>query len=125
MPANAAVLVVDDDESLLEFTTRVLEEAGYQVTPAAGASDALSAAAQRLEPFALLITNVSLHRMSGPALARQIGVVGHRPPVLYVSRYSRETPSLRRLLRDADELVVAPFTPERLLGCVRYMIVAA
>jgi DNA-binding NtrC family response regulator len=67
---SARILVVDDDASIRETFAHHLTESGYQVTVAAGASEALAelAAAQP----ALLITDVRMPGLSGLELLERV-----------------------------------------------------
>jgi CheY-like chemotaxis protein len=81
------VLLVDDDDSVLAMTTRILESLGYEVKPAGSAHEALGVFKDSPQ-VDLLVTDIMLGSgYSGPELARQ--VKHRRPdlPVLFVSGF--------------------------------------
>jgi PAS domain S-box-containing protein len=116
---NEAVLVVEDDDSLLALTATVLRRQGYDVTPARDAEHALRAAAARDLPFDLLVTDVVMPAMSGPELARTLGAMGGPIPTLYMSGYTRDATIRHGLVAPADSFLVKPFTPRLLLERAR------
>jgi signal transduction histidine kinase/CheY-like chemotaxis protein len=83
------VLLVDDDDSVLAMTTRMLESLGYAVKPAGSAHEALGVLNDSPQ-VDLLMTDIMLGGgYSGPELARE--VEHRRPdlPVLFVSGFSQ------------------------------------
>ncbi len=112
--SQATVLVVDDEESVRGYTSRVMEEAGYHVLTAGDGIQAMSVLQQSRLPVQLVITDVSMPRMTGPELAAHIATERHGPPVLFISGgYSSDLPGpfLRK-----------PFLPHHLSGLARRML---
>jgi CheY-like chemotaxis protein len=64
------ILVVDDDAALRELVSDVLEDAGYVVEVAADGEEALRVIADL--PPRLLILDIQMPRVDGPALAREL-----------------------------------------------------
>jgi signal transduction histidine kinase len=84
------VLLVDDDESVLAMSTRILHSLGYAVKPARSAHEALGVLHDSRQ-VDLLMTDIMLGGgYSGPELARE--VEHRRPglPVLFVSGFPQE-----------------------------------
>jgi CheY-like chemotaxis protein len=79
------VLVVDDDEVLRRYMTRVLEEEGYRVLLAEDGNEALALLKRYLPRVHLVVTDVLLPRMTGPELAIRVALQPTPPPVLFVS----------------------------------------
>jgi CheY-like chemotaxis protein len=76
---NFRVLVVDDEDSLLEFTRKCLEKSGFDVLVAGGSLEAIQVLEGLAEPVDLLITDCNMPGMSGPEL---IEVVANRWPTI-------------------------------------------
>lgn len=76
------VLCVDDEVPLLELTRRLLVRLGCQVTTHANPVDALVDFQARPEAFDLLITDISMPRMSGFSLIAQVR--RYRPELIAV-----------------------------------------
>ena len=87
MPAPQRMLLVEDNADLLDLTMMMLEELGYDATGVATAEEAL--ALLEKAPYAMLVTDVTLPRMSGIEL---VGLVRSRYPqlpVVVASGYGR------------------------------------
>jgi CheY-like chemotaxis protein len=82
---QATVLLVDDEEPLLRYISRALEDTGYHVLRARNGSEALHQLRESLLPVQLVVTDVSMPGMTGPELASQIATEPYPPPVLFVS----------------------------------------
>ena len=80
---GADVLLVDDEELILQTTRRILESAGYRVTPASGATQARQALASR--SFDLLITDYSMPDDNGVNLARHARTIYPGLPILLIT----------------------------------------
>src|SRR5690606_37613522 len=79
------LLVVDDEASIRMLLRRVLEAGGYRVLEAGDGEEALILARQhRLH---LLLSDVRMPRMGGPALARRLKQERPELKVLFMSGY--------------------------------------
>ena len=83
------ILYVDDEEGLVALGTVFLERLGYQVTGHVDASAALDDFRSRPAEFAAVITDLSMPRMSGFELARQLRSLRPDLPILMTSGYVR------------------------------------
>ena len=86
---NENLLFIDDEEPLVMLGTRFLERLGYRVT---GHVDAIAAIADfRADPnrFAAVITDLSMPRISGFEVARQILSIRPDIPIVLASGYVR------------------------------------
>jgi len=64
--SRPAVLVVDDERDLAESTAYFLERAGFAAECATSAADALAAMQKR--PFAVVVSDVRMPKMTGTEL---------------------------------------------------------
>jgi PAS domain S-box-containing protein len=67
--AGRAVLVVDDNQSIVELLQGLLEQAGAEVGPCHSAADVLGALGSDPEPWDLLVTDFDMPEMDGATLA--------------------------------------------------------
>jgi two-component system cell cycle sensor histidine kinase/response regulator CckA len=117
LPVRASgevVLVVEDEPTVRDMTSRALEEYGYRVVSAGGAQEALALIRQRDEKVKLLITDVVMPGMDGPELARQMLTLRPGLPVLFMSGYTDDEIVRRGLLQVGQPFLQKPFTPESL-----------
>ncbi len=113
------ILFVEDDAPLRELGVRALEGRGYRVLAMPGGAEALALAEETLARVALLVTDVMMPGLDGPALAAALRQRRPRLKVLYVSGYAPKLPLEEN--RDAPFLS-KPFTPEQLLALVRQLL---
>ena len=69
--------------------TRALTRAGYEVTPACDGEEGLELVAGGGE-FDMVVSDVVMPSMDGPAMVREIRKIAPRMPVLFMSGYAEE-----------------------------------
>jgi CheY-like chemotaxis protein len=104
----ARILVAEDDPSVRELVTRVIQASGHQVRAVADGAFALEALGE--EEFDLLVTDIVMPRLDGIALALKLGKSHPDLPILMMTGYAHE----RQRAHDLDVLVhrvlTKPFT---------------
>ncbi len=83
------ILVVEDEESLRELTSRMLMRNGYQVCVASGGAEAVRQASDSDQLVDLLLTDVVMPEMLGNEVAARVGAIRPGVPVLYMSGYAQ------------------------------------
>jgi two-component system, cell cycle sensor histidine kinase and response regulator CckA len=111
------VLVVEDEEAIAALVTRTLASHGYTAISAGGAGAAMIAFAEHAGRVDLLLTDVVMPSMNGPALAERLRVQDPDLPVLYMSGYTDH--AFASGAYDTSLLLPKPFTPTQLLQAVR------
>jgi PAS domain S-box-containing protein len=115
------VLLVEDQESLLLLTSRILTSNGYQVCAAAPA-DAIRRAGDPQQPVNLLLTDVVMPQMLGNEVAARVCASRPELPVLYMSGYAQPILDDQGGLDPHVDLLEKPFTAATLLTRVRQAI---
>lgn len=110
-PGRETILLAEDEAMVRAFTARVLRRAGYEVIEAGDGGAALQAARAYVGHIALLITDVVMPELDGPALARRFAELRPGIPVVFLSGYAHEDGALEYLQK--------PFTPQELCRLVR------
>jgi len=115
---TGTILVVEDEDAVRFLACRVLRENGYGVLEAGNPADALRIG--RAEgPIDLLVTDIVMPGMSGPALAERL-VAGHPDlKVLYITGYAEEAIQRQGMLPAGGALLEKPFTAQQLADHVR------
>ena len=120
--ANTIVLCVDDDESILDLLTDVLEEAGFSVIFARTGLDALALAYSK-KP-ALILLDLVLPDIPGEEVCRRLRI--HSPtartPVIMLTVKSDEEATVRGLEMGADDYVKKPFSPRVLVARIKALL---
>ncbi|MBV9735114.1 MAG: response regulator [Acidisphaera sp.] len=127
-PVRAALLV-DDEDPVRRLAERALRQRGWRVLAADSAEAALQAleakaAAGEQPDLSVLITDVVMPGMDGPALVRRVRERWPGLPAILVSGYSEET--LRRDLNAEDmDFLAKPYTLKELIAKAEQVIAAA
>ncbi len=116
---SETVLVVEDDEAVREFVRRVLEPLGYRLLVAGTAAEAMRIVSESLEPIQLLIADVGVPDMRGPALAVELKRTHTELRVLLVSGYAERTLMERGELDSGMAFLAKPFGRVELARTVR------
>src|SRR5580765_4567639 len=116
MEALKRILLVDDDESLTEALTGLLEHAGYKVSSAGTAEDAI--ASVRKEPTDLAILDLRLGRTSGLDLLPQLKTIRPEMSVLMMTGAGTIENAVEAMQKGADNFITKPVDPPRLLTIV-------
>lgn len=119
------LLVVDDEATIRELLAATLRFAGFQVTSAATAAEAIAAAVE--EPPDLVLLDVMLPDLDGFEVVRRLREhrPQHRPwpiPVLFLTARDRQTDKITGLSLGADDYVTKPFDLEELIARIRAIL---
>jgi DNA-binding NtrC family response regulator len=100
----------------------VLSDVGYEVLCAATPGEAIRMASEHPTPIQLLVTDVVMPEMHGPALARALSTVQPAMKVLFVSGYSENDISDQGVIEPDLEVLQKPFTQQMLVRKVQAML---
>ena len=89
-PTGATVLLVEDDPEVRSLFSRFLDQAGYAVIEAVDGRDALETFDARAADIDVVITDVVMPNVSGPALVSALRARRPDLKVLYVSGYAEQ-----------------------------------
>ena len=95
--AGGKVLLVEDEDMVRTVAERALTRAGYEVTACANGEEGLAAILEGTTRFDLVVSDVVMPGMDGPAMVRAIRAKLPEMPVLFMSGYAEE-----QLRRDID-----------------------
>ncbi|WDA42888.1 response regulator [Erythrobacter sp. BLCC-B19] len=107
--AGGKVLLVEDEDMVRTVAERALSRAGYTVTACANGEEGLAAIEEGTTEFDIVVSDVVMPGMDGPAMVRAIRARHPRLPVLFMSGYAEE-----QLRRDIDipdmHFIAKPFS---------------
>jgi PAS domain S-box-containing protein len=118
--SQATILLVEDESPVRALTGRVLEHVGYRVLSAATPADACALFDAHAPEVTVLVTDVVMPDMNGPALAQRL--VAQRPDlrVLFMSGYSDAIPEGTGTRRMA--FLQKPFVAAHLVTAVETLL---
>ena len=116
------ILVVDDEEALREVTRRILTRNGYTVVTASSGAEAIEIAASHVGPIDLVLTDVIMPTMQGPAVANEMRQLRPGIRVLFMSGHAQPVLESEAVLGTEFLLVEKPFDQAILLENVRKVL---
>jgi CheY-like chemotaxis protein len=122
LPGIETVLVVEDEPALRALTARMLERHGYTVLLAGDGDDAARICAEHPEPIQVVLMDVMLPGMSGPAIAEWITRQRPEARIVYVSGYTDAAITHHGVLNPGTTFLQKPFTSEALLATIRRVL---
>lgn len=93
-PAATTILLAEDESSLRDLVTLILESHGHRVLPAHDGNHAVQIAASFEGVIHLLLSDVTMPGMTGPSLARQLQITRPGTPVILMSGYAPPSTAL-------------------------------
>jgi len=112
MEDGGNLLVVDDDLSVRQFLTIMLERAGHAVRAAASGSDAYHLL-DRYE-FDLVITDLKMPEISGMDVLARVKEVAPQTEVIMITAYATTDSAVEAMKRGAFDYVIKPFKIDEL-----------
>jgi PAS domain S-box-containing protein len=116
------ILIVDDEEALREVTRRILTRNGYTVVTASSGAQAMEIAASHDGPIDLVLTDVIMPTMQGPAVAGEMRRIRPGIGVLFMSGHAQPVLESEAVLGTEFLLVEKPFDQAILLENVRKVL---
>ena len=88
--SNGTILLIEDEDSVREFTAKALERKGFDVIKASIGSEALKIVSDKNQRIDLIITDVIMPEFSGPEIVREALI--HRPnlEIIFISGYTED-----------------------------------
>ncbi|HTV89362.1 MAG TPA: PAS domain-containing protein [Stellaceae bacterium] len=116
------ILLVEDEDPVRIFGARALRNKGYKVLEATSGEGALEMIADGAENIDLLITDVVMPRMDGPALIKKVRETHPDLKVIFISGYTED--NFRQRLDSDSEIhfLPKPFSLKQLAGKVKEVI---
>jgi CheY-like chemotaxis protein len=117
------ILVAEDDEVVRELTAHLLTAHGYQVVTACDGAAAIAAFATCAAEVRLLLTDMQMPMLGGPALAAALRRLNPGLPIVAMSGAHSRDSALHKTFTTA--FLAKPFQAETLLSIVRRTLDAA
>jgi two-component system cell cycle sensor histidine kinase/response regulator CckA len=115
------ILLVDDERMILTALERGLIREGYRVIPALSGPEALDLVKKGGPHIDAVVSDVLMPGMTGPELVERLEGEGIRSPHLFISGYT-DGALVPDRLREAEGLLVKPFTIRELVDRIRQML---
>ncbi len=116
------ILLVEDQQAVRLLLTNVLSNYGYRLLEASNGQEALRLVAAARPPIDLLVTDVVMPQMTGPALAEQLRRQWPDLRVLFMSGYAEGAVLPAFLAEPGTGFIQKPFLPAELAKKLRNLL---
>ena len=113
------ILVVDDEESIRLALSALLQNLGYRTLSAEGGLQALERLRAEPGTVDLILTDMTMPKMTGLELAHQVHAQWPRLPVVLISGFSDRLSAAGLQAEDIREFVGKPFSAAQVAGALR------
>ncbi len=90
LTGNGTIMLVEDDAAVRMFSARALRNKGYRVLEASSGAAALERIRNATERVDLVITDVVMPQMDGPAVVRELRTIAPDLKVIFISGYAED-----------------------------------
>lgn len=116
------LLVVDDERTIREINSRMLESFGYRVMTASDGTEALALFAQNPKEIQVVITDMSMPFMDGPATIRALRKIEPKLRIIAVSGLIEQRNTSELVASGAIEFLQKPYSTEQLLTLLQQVL---
>jgi PAS domain S-box-containing protein len=118
------ILVVDDEDAIREITRSTLETFGYRVLTAGDGTEALAIYADRKNEIALVLTDMVMPFMDGPATIRALQRMNPRVKIIAASGLALGMRTDDSGIEGVSMFLNKPYTAEKLLKALAQILQA-
>ncbi len=116
MKEKASVLIVDDNTSLCETTSLILEHKGYAVTTAEDGLKAIAKVEER--PFDIIFMDIKMPLMDGVETYKRIRKIRPEAMVVMMTAYAVEAQVQEALREGAHSIIYKPLEIEKMIALI-------
>ena len=116
---SETILLVEDEVSVRDLIETSLANYGYNLLCAESGDEAIQIASATVTPIDLMLTDVVMPGMSGPAVAEKIKKIFPDVVVCYMSGYTSDMIGRQGILTEGTNFFHKPFLPSELVGKIR------
>jgi CheY-like chemotaxis protein len=122
---SGTIMLVEDEDSVREMTSRLLERAGYRVLSVGDGVAALTRISEGGDGIDLVVTDVILPRMSGVRLAERLLETYPSIGLVLISGFLAETLDLSFVIERGARFVSKPIASHEFLAVIDEAMVGA
>ena len=119
---NETILLVDDEDSIRDFLAEILSEQGYKVIEASNGEEGLQVFKEYNEKVHLLISDITMPKMSGPELANEIRKLKPDIKALFISGNVENEYINEQTADSSTSFLQKPFTYDSIISKVREIL---
>jgi CheY-like chemotaxis protein len=116
------ILFVDDEPELITLGREMLERLGYQVVTENNGIDALKTFREKPDHFDVVVTDMTMPKMTGEILARELINIRPKIPIILCTGFSEQINEPKAKAIGVKAFLMKPLTLSRLAETVRAVI---
>lgn len=116
---NEKIILVDDEETILDAGSKFLSANGYQVNCYSSPHKALEELKQQPDRYDLIITDMTMPKMTGTELAKQVFVIRPDMPIILCTGHSEQINKSQALSAGFRSYYEKPINLKNLLTAIR------
>lgn len=122
MPGNESILLVDDEHAIVKAGETILNKLGYTVYGFISPVDALAAFKTSPSAYDLVISDVTMPKLSGVDLARQMRKIRPDIPIIICTGHSDLIDEDKAKSMDIDAFTMKPLTASEIAKMIRVVL---
>jgi PAS domain S-box-containing protein len=119
---NENILFIDDEEFLIDIGKGLLESLGYKVETRTSPYDALEAFRAQADKYDMVITDMTMPKMTGEKLASEIKKIRPDIPIILCTGYSSRITPINVAKMGISDILMKPLTLHTLANTVRKVL---
>ncbi len=119
---NETILLVDDEEQIVTLGKKVLEMLGYKVVATSDIEYAIIRFSEASNDYDLLITDMTMPKMSGLQLVKRLREIKPDLPVIICTGYSESLTEENRDTYNIDSVLTKPVLIEEFSYTIRHLL---
>ncbi|MEJ2170733.1 MAG: ATP-binding protein [Desulfobacterales bacterium] len=116
------ILLIDDEEQIIDIEQQILERLGYKVTPKTDSEEALEEFTSLPDHYDLVITDMTMPKMTGDQLARKIMDIKPDIPIILCTGFNETITEEKALAMGIDKFVMKPIVKDELASTIRAVL---
>ena len=116
------ILFIDDEEILVEIGSQLLEQLGYEVVPQKSSTEALALFRSEPDRFDLVITDMTMPKMTGDKLALELMKIRPDIPIVLCTGHSKLISEKKAMEMGIRAFIGKPITKRAMAETVRKVL---
>jgi len=116
------ILLIDDEAQIIDIEQQILERLGYSVTSKTDSAEALKEFIAKPNQFDLVITDMTMPKMTGDQLARKVLDIKPNIPVILCTGFNETITEEKALSLGIDQFVMKPIVKDQLARLIRTVL---
>ena len=116
------ILLVDDEKIIIGITKKMLKRLGYKVTARTSSKEAFEVFRSKPDKFDLIITDMTMPKMTGEALAKKIMAVNPEIPVILCTGFSDKIDETKAKESGISSFIMKPIIMYEMAKTIREVL---